>query len=209
MLASWIRGNGRRYRPDHEIALWRRIADIGAEEAALRYGDLDGDHPPPDGWDGPWTQLTAELSEIARCYWLETVPEAPGWHFAPPMDAVRNDPEIRRVYWAQAIMVTHGLIMPTVNLADFGLELTVTSLRAAIWADLGQALARSRPYRRCARCDLWFSPTRTDARLCGAACTQANYEERRTAALISKSKPVRRRKERQLNPENSLGTSNT
>jgi hypothetical protein len=187
---------------DRVPALWRRIADLGprppgiagadpaererrqpepaevAEEAATRfYGSLDGTTVPPMGWDAAWPELIEDLAMVAT-YWDQIVVEASGWHFAPPLAAVRDRPEIRRVYAAQTALIDAGLIVPRVNVTTVESEVTPLSLRAAIWSDLGRALAHGLPYKRCHQCGLWFSPTRANATLCSSTCKQHAYYAR-------------------------------
>lgn len=65
-------------------------------------------------------------------------------------------------------------------------ELTPVALRGALYLGVAQALFGGRlPRRRCANCDGWLYPTRSNHRFCGNTCVQAAHRKAKKLTTVA------------------------
>lgn len=167
----------RQYAPTRIPALWLRVAglmsdlaksrDGGWLEALREFGPLDDvlDETARDEAQlrQPWTRTIRHLDEVAMLWRNE---EGGGtWALpAAPVSLARGYGrllnELTRVAYDQVQLVTDGpSLVPQPRTLD-----------AFFWLTAAQAVREKHRFRRCERCEGWFSVQRADARFCTASC---------------------------------------
>jgi hypothetical protein len=176
--AGMIRFKGwTQYAPERVPAMWLRVATLmsdllrdpesGGWLAALEeYGPLDDvfDEQPHDEryLREPWEEAIRRLDEVALLWRKE---DAGVWELpAAPIELTKGyhrlQVELARVAHDETKLAVHGL----------ELRPEPSTLRAFLWLSAAESVRERHRFKKCERCDGWFSIRRTDAQFCSAVC---------------------------------------
>jgi hypothetical protein len=175
---AWSAADGRRYHPGRIPAVWRRAADRSPEECATWLGPLAwppvGNATHSDKQPSSWTAFHGLLTRVAALW--RTLP---GESEVEHLLTAEWQPVIpRAVLDLQDFLSTLARAHEfEVRVSDdrFAAEAVPLTLRSFLVARCAYDIKIAARFRHCDWCHEWFTPFRTDALFCSAACRNQSH----------------------------------